>query len=365
MPIYMDVHIVPGVRAKEVADAHRKDLLHQDEHSCKCMTYWIDEQRESIFCLIEAPDKDSVIAMHNKAHGLVPNKVVEVSSQLVESFLGRIYDPENAEISSDGLKVFQDPSYRVLVLISQEDPLLLRYKMGNEKADHLLLAQQQLFRKHLVNHGGRESEHDQSTVIFSFNTAAKALEFAHAVQQELDRQGSHESLYRIALHGGEPLGNSQQLFGDTIQFGLQLCFITGNLQIAVSSAVRNLLPTARQLKGIPYLHLAPQEENILRLLFGILENNWQDAGFDVDFFCREMAMSKSQLYRKAISLTGSSPNTLIRDYRLMRAKELMKKKGYNVAQATFDSGFSSPSYFTKCFKQKFGLLPMSYLELLG
>src|SRR6476646_10720846 len=95
MPIYMDVHIVPGVKAKDVAEAHRKDLLHQEEHECKCMTYWIDEQRESIFCLIEAPTKDAVKEMHNKAHGLVPNRIIEVRSELVESFLGRIYDPED------------------------------------------------------------------------------------------------------------------------------------------------------------------------------------------------------------------------------------------------------------------------------
>ena len=57
MPIYMDVHIVPGVKSKDVAEAHRLDLLHQDEYGCKCMTYWIDEGRESIFCLIDAPPK--------------------------------------------------------------------------------------------------------------------------------------------------------------------------------------------------------------------------------------------------------------------------------------------------------------------
>src|SRR5690242_11985502 len=97
MPIYMDIHIVPGVKAANVAEAHRKDLLHQDEYECKCMTYWIDEVRESIFCLIEAPTKEAVEEMHNKAHGLVPNKVIEVNTTLVESFLGRIYDPPQAE----------------------------------------------------------------------------------------------------------------------------------------------------------------------------------------------------------------------------------------------------------------------------
>ena len=43
-----------------MAEAHRMDLYYQDDCSCKCMTYWIDEERESVFCLIEAPNKEAV-----------------------------------------------------------------------------------------------------------------------------------------------------------------------------------------------------------------------------------------------------------------------------------------------------------------
>jgi AraC-like DNA-binding protein len=54
----------------------------------------------------------------------------------------------------------------------------------------------------------------------------------------------------------------------------------------------------------------------------------------------------------------------LKDFRLEKAKGLMKKQHYNISQITFDSGFASPSYFTKCFKKKYGLLPMAYLDLL-
>src|SRR6185295_3861090 len=116
MPLYMDVHIVPGVKARDVAEAHRKDILVEEQHECKCMTYWIDEERESIFCLIEGPTKEAVEEMHRQAHGLIPNKIIEVSSTLVESFLGRIYDPSEATVTDDGLKVFSDPSFRILLV---------------------------------------------------------------------------------------------------------------------------------------------------------------------------------------------------------------------------------------------------------
>ncbi len=69
----MDVQIVPGAKARDVAEAHRKDLLHQEEFSCKCITYWIDEGRETIFCLIDAPHKRAVEEMHRSAHGMLDN----------------------------------------------------------------------------------------------------------------------------------------------------------------------------------------------------------------------------------------------------------------------------------------------------
>ncbi len=117
-------------------------------------------------------------------------------------------------------------------------------------------------------------------------------------------------------------------------------------------------------KEVDFLTLSPQDEALLASLYSILENNWQNADFDLDNYCQSMAMSKSQLYRKTIALTGLSPNFLVKEFRLEKAKDLMKKQRYNISQITFDSGFTSPSYFTKCFKKKYGLLPMSYIELL-
>jgi hypothetical protein len=119
MPIYMDIHQVPGIEAIDAAEAHQKDMLIQEEHQCRCMTYWVDVDRGVVFCLIEAPDKSDVEEMHRKSHGLVPNKIIEVKNEVVESFLGRIHDPEDAEISGTGLKVFSGPATRIL-LVSQK-----------------------------------------------------------------------------------------------------------------------------------------------------------------------------------------------------------------------------------------------------
>ena len=366
MPIFMDVHIVPGVKAKDVAEAHRLDLFHQHEHGCNCITYWIDEARGSVFCLVEAPDKDAVVELHSKAHGLTPNKIIEVDSNLVEAFLGRIYDPADAQITNDGLKVFADPSFRILLVTKMTDPVLLKHQLGEEKAGELLSVHSGIIRKNISQYGGREVEHEGRGFVVSFSSASKAVACALSVRKEMPDSVSKQIDLRLAINAGEPVEHSDHLFGETIQLASNMCRIANEGRIAIASAVKELIADdffREERKH--FLNLLPQDEYLLKLLFSKLEENWQDADFNISDYCTATAMSASQLYRKTIALTGLPPNSLVQDFRLHKAKELMRKRNYNIAQVTFDSGFTSASYFTKCFKKKYGLLPMTYLELLN
>jgi len=365
MPIYMDVHIAPGVKAKDVAEAHRKDLLHQHEYGCNCMTYWIDEERETIFCLIDAVNKDAVKEMHSKAHGMVPNKIIEVSSSIVESFLGRIYDPEDVKATGDGLKVFSDPSFRILLVTKLTDPILLQHQFGFEKTNELINRHNDIIRKNLLLHSGSDVEHGGDGFIISFASAAKAVACGLAIQKDMTLFDSTILGLKIGINGGEPIEKSNKLFGDTIQFANYLCAITNNAKIAVASDVKKLISKEHfQNKENNFLALSAQDESLLQLLFDKLEEKWEDPEFDIPEYCQVMAMSQSQLYRKTTSLTGMSCNILLKEFRLDKAKELMKKQHYTISQITFESGFTSPSYFTKCFKKKYGLLPMEYIDLL-
>jgi AraC-like DNA-binding protein len=365
MPIFMDVHIVPGVKAKDVAEAHRLDLLHQHDHGCNCMTYWIDEARENIFCLIEAPDKQSVEEMHSKAHGLIPNKIIEVNSNLVEAFLGRIYDPSEVQISNNGLKVFADSSFRILLVTRTIDPVLLKHQVGDEKAGELLSAHTSIIRKNILQYDGREVEHEGSGFVVSFSSASKAVACALSIRKETPDSIAGRIDLRLAVNAGEPVERSEHLFGETIQFASNMCLIAKEGKIAIASTVKELIADDLFQKERKYfLNFLPQDEHLLKLLCSKLEENWQDADFNISDYCSATAMSASQLYRKTIALTGLPPNSLVKDFRLHKAKALMRKRHYNIAQITFDSGFTSASYFTKCFKKKYGILPMTYLELL-
>ena len=364
MPIYMDLHIVPGVTAKDVAEAHKLDVYLEKDHSCKCMTYWVDEVRGHVFCLIDAPTKETVTELHNKAHGLIPHKIIEVQPNLVESFLGRISDPEETETTADGLKLINETSFRSILVTKMTDPVLLQHQLGKEKANEVLSRLNNLIRKQLTNHNGVETEHAGADFIASFSSAANAINCAFALQQEMTAEEMQSTGLRISIHAGEPVAKNEHLFGDTIQLAERLCFIGKQNQVNITSTVKELIAKNIAGKENDLFVLSPQDEMLLKLLFTTLEDNYQDPDFNMDEYCSTVAMSKSQLYRKTMALCDMSPNTLLKEYRLEKATELMKRKQPSISDITFDSGFNSPSYFTKCFKKKYGILPMAYLDML-
>jgi hypothetical protein len=79
MPLFMDIHNhVPGLTAKAVAQAHKKDLEVQKKHGVKYLRYWFDETSGKAFCLAAAPNKEAAIAVHREAHGLLADEIIEV-----------------------------------------------------------------------------------------------------------------------------------------------------------------------------------------------------------------------------------------------------------------------------------------------
>jgi hypothetical protein len=93
VPIFMDRHDLRGLKADDVAEAHRRDVDIQDQHGVKYMAYWFDENNGAAFCLVHAPDPATAERVHREAHGEIPNAIIPVDPAAVEAFLGRIGDP--------------------------------------------------------------------------------------------------------------------------------------------------------------------------------------------------------------------------------------------------------------------------------
>lgn len=80
MPLFIDVHTIEGgVSAKDVADAHQKDLETQSRYEVSYLRYWVDETAGKIFCLVEADSADDANTVHREAHGLVADEIYPVS----------------------------------------------------------------------------------------------------------------------------------------------------------------------------------------------------------------------------------------------------------------------------------------------
>jgi signal transduction histidine kinase/DNA-binding response OmpR family regulator len=99
------------------------------------------------------------------------------------------------------------------------------------------------------------------------------------------------------------------------------------------------------------------DEIFLSNVMQAIEQNMDEDEFGVEELAKEVAMSRSQLHRKLVALIDKSPSDLIRQTRLLRAKELLQKKIATPSEVAFKVGFNSHTYFSKCFKEEFGISP--------
>lgn len=105
------------------------------------------------------------------------------------------------------------------------------------------------------------------------------------------------------------------------------------------------------------------DELFLQKLHSALEGRYKNPHLQVEDLTKDLAMSRSQLYRKLRSLTGDSPNAYIRKFRLHKAARLLKERYGSVAMVSDATGFNNDSYFSKCFQKEFGHLPSEHLNM--
>ena len=240
MPVYMDRHYVEGATRHAVADAHQKDLALQDKYNVKFLTYWFDEMRCTAFCLIEAPNRDTIARAHDDAHGLVPNEIIEVDPAVVDAFLGRIKDPPaTSPEKSEGTRV--DPGFRAIMFTDLKDSTRMTTLYGDAKALHLLHVHNALTRNSLNAHRGREIKHTGDGIMASFASVPDAVECAIVIQKAFaayNQEHAEAPLYlRIGMSAGEPIEEHGDLFGKAVQLAARLCAHAEPAQILIDQVV--------------------------------------------------------------------------------------------------------------------------------
>lgn len=364
MPLYMDRHNVPGITLKDAATAHQMDLKVQEEFGCNGITYWVDEERGNAFCLIEAPDIAAVKKMHNKAHGLIPHEIIEVDQNIVKAFLGRIQDPGPTQDPDTGeMTILCDPAFRALLVIDIQDKNLLATNFNLENSIFINTAFNQIVLDTINKHKGRiVNRHNAFLISFSSvtNATACALSILKKLKEKFSAPAFKELNFKIGLSAGVPVDNNDEIFGDTIKASKALAFISKSDQIFCSAIIKELfkgksLDVFGKTKEI--FALTVEDEKFIVRLFSALEKINSYADLKLESLSKDLNISKSQLYRKMVKLTRMSPNEFVKEYKLQRSTELILNKGLNVSETSYELGFTNPSYFTKCFKKRFGILP--------
>jgi AraC-like DNA-binding protein len=365
MPIYMDRHdVTEPITPEDVAQIHQQDVKIQHEYNCNVLTYWFDQKRNKVFCLVEAPDKESMLAMHKHSHGSVPNELIEVQEDILESFLGRIEKPRKP--GDENLYEDADSASRIIMVIG-----LKRSSLEVPYSNELNTAMQTFGLdaiEVLGDFDGTVVKQNTDNFLVSFKSASNAVSGALKIQSLFNELiGSNENTnihLKIGISTGIPITDKAKLFESTITLAERMCNMVKE-QIVVSFEVKNQYINEKLsvFTDNEFVHaLNPADEKFLNLVMDNIEKTWNNPNLNVDDFGKQLGYSKSQLYRKMISLTGKSPNTLIKEYRLSKALMLLGEQKGNISEIAFETGFNSPAYFSKCFSESYGILPSDYIK---
>lgn len=237
MPIFLDRHDAVEFSAEEVAKLHVKDLEVQDKYGVKFLTYWYDAERRTTFCLVDAPDKETADKVHLEAHGNASNEMIAVALSAVEAFLGRILDPPSANTVP-----ISESAFRAIMFTDIVGSTEMTAQLGDTMAMEPLRAHDAIVRRCLEHHRGSEVKHLGDGIMASFVEAPAAVACAIEIQEKLASYNKSSEIpihVRIGIHAGEPVAESDDLFGSAVQMAARICDAAQADAILVSRDVRD------------------------------------------------------------------------------------------------------------------------------
>ena len=246
MPLYMDIHnLDDGTTPEDVAKAHAKDMETQKKYGVEYTKYWVNESGKKVFCLAHAPNAEAAEQVHREAHGLIPEKIIEVEPDVAEVFLGGTEtNAAGAVILPGGGSDARDPGIRTIMFTDVVNSTTLTQSLGDEAALAILGVHDTIVRDALSASGGREIKHTGDGIMASFISPAAAVRCAIQIQRELDKHAQANPKrclkVRVGAAVGEPVEQHNDLFGSTVQLAARLCAHAQPEQILVSNAIAEL-----------------------------------------------------------------------------------------------------------------------------
>ena len=237
LPLFMDIHDGLGdATPEEIAAAHARDLAVQDKHGVRFLTYWFNDPAGHVFCLVDAPDRESAVACHKEAHGLLPHKMVEVPTPTLDAFLGGRESAPSHRATVGGAP---DTGIRTLMFTDIEGSTDISIREGDTRALEVVRLHDQIVRDGLATFDGTEIKHTGDGMLACFRSVSRALSCAVAIQRGLTMKDRGFRV-RIGLSAGEPVAESDDLYGAAVNLAARVCAVAEGGQILVSSAVKEL-----------------------------------------------------------------------------------------------------------------------------
>jgi AraC-like DNA-binding protein len=345
----MDIHTVGAepFSIEDVVKAHMEDLAIQEKFGVTQIKYWVNEETQTIFCLMRGPDKESCHLVHKESHGNTACNIIEVSDNEYNLYMG-IGPAVNDLAKTESGEV--DTGYRTFLSINF---VSLSGEAGAKKEIYRILEENE----------GVVIPDPSNTILISFIYASDAIKCAKNVRTYLEGSAG-DMIYSMGISTGEPVDeHGDAMFEETKKRVSTFVSLGLNSNIYVDHESMLLANKEQHVNNLSTDRLSvlnTEGINQLLELNSILSSNQTNPLFNAAMLDSKLGLSKSKAYRTLLALTGLSQNKIIQDYRLGKAILLLSEGTMSIAEIAYDCGFNSPSYFTRSFKKRYGISPNNF-----
>jgi AraC-like DNA-binding protein len=346
MPLYIDLHIDNSLTPEVIKKCHVADKAIQERYGVRYLQILLNQPQGYLFCLVEGPDKESCAKCHAEAHGSIACNVIEITNLDFQSLLaGKNKDSFDFTLNTDGTI---DTGNRALLTVSLLGTVK-NYRKGKD-----------LIKSILKESESHNPESFGNALVAVFDSVSGAIDSSLLIRKKIAESAIPVEV-RMGINFGSPLEEKGNYFEDVFRLANRFSFVSQHGEITLSSKVMQLYngdidSVADSLKVVNH-----HDEKFLNRLMDCAEKFW-DSDISIAAFAEELGMSKSQLTRKLQTLANLSPNDFLKELRLRNSIRLIEDKNMNVGEVTMATGFSNPSYFTKCFRKRFGMAPSEFVS---